>query len=257
LAVIYRFNNGKKIREATTKEYQKYLSDLSKKPKNTQLSGEVNGEKYGVSGMIYMQEIKESNKKCNCIRSEITYFKQAGRKNSEETLKLAKNRALERGITQVVIASIRGQTAKKALKIFKNTNIKLIFATCDACLGCDRFSKEIWKQTESAGHKVVYTNEDSIPFPQGALIAYRRFCEGMKVCVQISMSIVDQGIISSGTEIIAVAGTGGKSYGSGWGVDTAIVIEAIGSDEFFSYPNSLKEHKLSARKIKEIICMPR
>ena len=110
---------------------------------------------------------------------------------------------------------------------------------------------------EDAGHSVLYTNEDSIPFPQNVLLAYRRICEGMKVSVQLSMSVVDQGIIPSGTEIIAIGGTGGKSYSKGWGVDTAIIIEVLSSSEFFSYPKTLKEHKLHARKIKEIICMPR
>ena len=164
---------------------------------------------------------------------------------------------MKRRIKDIIIASIRGKTAQKALKVFKNTDIKLYFATCDACYGCDRFSKDIWKQVEDAGHSVIYTNEDSIPFPQNALLAYRRICEGMKVCVQLSMSVVDQGIIPSGTEIIAIGGTGGKSYSKGSGVDTAIIIEALSSSEFFSYPKTLKEHKLHARKIKEIICMPR
>jgi hypothetical protein len=258
MAVIYRFNNGKKIREATFEEYSKYLLELAKKSKDDQLSGEVKGENYGLNGLIYMQELESKTiTESTDLTCEITYFKEAGRKNSEKTLKLAKERAIQRGIKNIIIASIRGQTAQKALKIFKNTDIKLFFATCDACFGCDRFSKDIWRQVEDAGHCVVYTNEDSIPFPNDALLSYRRICEGMKVCVQISMSVVDQGIISSSTEIIAIGGTGGKSYGKGWGVDTAIIIEAADSSEFFRYPKTLKEHKLHARKIKEIICMPR
>lgn len=257
MVIIYRFNDGKKIREATPEEYSRYKAELAKKSKDNQLSGEVIGENYGLNGLIYMQDLEsipvtESSE----LKSEITYFKEAGRKNSEKTLKLAKERAIQRGINNIIIASIRGQTAQKALKIFQNTNIKLFFATCDACFGCDGFSKDIWHQVEDAGHNVVYTNEDSIPFPQDAMLAYRRICEGMKVCVQICMSVVDQGIIPEGTEIIAIGGTGGKSYSKGWGVDTAIIIEAVGNSEFFSYPRTLKEHKLHARKIKEIICKP-
>jgi hypothetical protein len=258
MAIIYRFNNGRKIREATAEEYSRYLAELAKKPKNDQLSGEVQGENYGLTGLIYMQDLKSKiTSESNELKCEITYYIEGGRKNSEKTLKLAKERAIERGIKDIVIASIRGQTALKALEIFRNTDIKLTICTCNACNGCDRFSKEIWRQVEDAGHRVVYTNEDATPFPQEAVLAYRRICEGMKVCVQLSMAVVDQGIIPSGTEIIAIGGTGGKSYGKGWGVDTAIVIEAVGSTEFFSHPKTWKEHKLHARKIKEIICMPR
>ena len=255
MATIHDFYSGKAIRKATVEEYTQYKIELSKKSKEGQLSGEVDGRKFGQKGLIYMQDY--SNKGTGLLKSEITYFEQAGNKNSEETFKLAKKRALERGIGTVAIASIRGRSAEKALEIFKDTNIKLLMCTCNACNECDRFSEDVWKKVEEAGHHVVYTNEDVIQIPPAAALAYRRICEGMKVCVQISMSLVDQGIISPNTEIIAVAGTGGKSYSKGWGSDTAIVINAVGSDKYWKYPENLKEHKLHARKIKEIICMPR
>ena len=41
------------------------------------------------------------------------------------------------------------------------------------------------------------------------------------------------------------------------GSDTAVVIESTMADDFWSYPGSMREHKLTARRIKEIICMPR
>jgi hypothetical protein len=157
----------------------------------------------------------------------------------------------------VILASIRGETAAKALDIFKDTKINLLFATCNACEGCDRFSKETWKEAEKAGHKVIYTNEDAVPFPSEAVLAYRRICEGMKVCVQIVMSAVDQGYITPNSKVVAIAGTGGKSYSKGWGVDTAVIIEALGSTEFFTYPQTMKDLKLYGQKIREIICMPR
>ena len=173
MAVIYRFNDGKKIRDATAEEYSKYLFELSKKLNDDQLSGEVKGENYGLNGLIYMQDLESKNiTGSSDYACEITYYKEAGRNNSEKTLRLAKERAIHRGIKNIIVASIRGQTAQKALKIFKNTDIKLFFATCDAYFGCDRFSKVIWRQVEDAGHCVIYTNEDSIPFPNDALLAY-------------------------------------------------------------------------------------
>jgi hypothetical protein len=57
-------------------------------------------------------------------------------------------------------------------------------------------------------------------------------------------------------EIIAVAGTGWKGYPKGGGVDSAVIIQAVKSKEFFSY-DSLPKNKLHGRKIKEILCKPR
>jgi uncharacterized protein len=254
--MIYSFGNGKRIRQATDAEFSRYGEELSKKSKDRQLSGEVDGGIFGLSGLIYMQEIPDKSPNSGNI-CEIAYFDIAGRANSEETLELAKKRALERNIKTVIIASIRGETAPKALEIFKDTDVSLIFATCNACNGCDVFSKEIWQDAEKAGHKVIYTNEDAIPFPPDAILAYRRICEGIKVCVQIVMSAVDQGCIAPDSRVIAIAGTGGKSYSKGWGVDTAVIIDAAGSTEFFTPPKTMKELKLHAQRIREIICMPR
>jgi uncharacterized protein len=254
--MIYNFGNGKRIRQATDEEFSRYGQELSKKSKDRQLSGEVDGGDFGLPGLIYMQEIPYKLTESGAI-CEIAYFDIAGRANSEQTLELAKKRALERKIKTVIIASIRGETAPKALKIFKDTDISLIFATCNACDGCDRFSKEIWQEAETTGHKVIYTNEDAIPFPPDAVLAYRRICEGLKVCVQITMSAVDQGCIAPNSRIIAVAGTGGKSYSRGWGVDTAVIMDAANSIEFFAQPKTMKELKLHGQRIREIICMPR
>jgi|WetSurMetagenome_2_1015567.scaffolds.fasta_scaffold355476_1 uncharacterized protein len=253
--MICEFGSGKKLRQATDEEYARYTDELSKKSKERQLSGEINGERFGFSGLIYMQEIPDRSPRAGIV-SKITYFDAAGRSNTEETLELAKERALERNIKTVIIASIRGETAQQAIKVFKDTDISLIFATCNACEGCDRFSRETWQEAEQAGYKVIYTNEDTIPFPPDAVLAYRRICEGMKVCVQITMSAVDQGCISPNSRIIAIAGTGGKSYRAGWGADTAVVIDAVNSADFFTQPRTMKDLKLYAQKIREIICMP-
>ncbi len=254
--VIYSYRDGRKIREASSDEYSQYIKEVSKKSEDDQLSGEVDGDSFGLKGLIYMQEI--ANKKTTIgTKCEITYFDVAGKENTEETIELAKKRALERGINTVIVASIRGETASKVLRAFKDTEISLIFATCNACNGCERFSKDIWQKVENAGHRVIYTNEDAIPFPPDAVLAYRRICQGMKVCVQITMSAVDQRYIAPNSRVIAIAGTGGKSYSKGWGADTALIIEAVGSNEFFTYPETLRELKLYGQKIREIICMPR
>ena len=90
--IIYRFQNGRIIKEATDQEYSRYLEELSKKSKDHQLSGEVKSDAYGLAGLIYMQEISDEKTKKNShsTKCEITYFDVAGKENSDETLELQK-----------------------------------------------------------------------------------------------------------------------------------------------------------------------
>ena len=190
------------------------------------------------------------------MKSEITYFDEGGRNNTEETLRLAKERALERGIRKIVIASIRGKTVPAALEIFKGSEWKLYFASCDACNDCPRFDPEMKRQLEAAGHELIFANENAYPYPQEAELAFRRICEGMKVVVHLSIAVTEEGITPSGEEIVAIAGTGWKGYDKGGGADTAVIIQTSTAEEFWNY-QPLAEHKKSGRKIREIICMPR
>jgi len=65
-----------------------------------------------------------------------------------------------------------------------------------------------------------------------------RFCQGMKVCVEIVLMAADAGLISVDGEVIAIAGTGE-------GADTAIVVKS-------AYPR-----KFLDLKVKEVIAKPR
>lgn len=190
------------------------------------------------------------------MKSEITYFDTGGRHNTEETLRLAKERALERDIKKIVIASIRGKTVPIALKVFNACELNVYFASCDACNGCPRFDPDMKRQLENAGHELIFANEHAYPYPPEAELAYRRMCEGMKVVVHLAIAVAEEGMIPSGEEIIAVAGTGWKGYAQGGGVDTAVVIETATAEEYWSY-QPLSIHKKQGRRIKEIICMPR
>jgi len=122
------------------------------------------------------------------------------------TLQLAKDKALEKGIKNVAIASIRGQTAKKAIEIFKDTDINVTIVGCNGCNECPPFSEEIKKQVENAGYQIIFVPEGSIPYPDFAQMAYRRICEGMKVCVFISMGMAEKGIVRLFTLLITAIG---------------------------------------------------
>jgi hypothetical protein len=190
------------------------------------------------------------------MKTEITYFEVPGAENTAETLQLAKERAIERGIKRVVIASIRGKTVPTALEVFDRSGLEVYFATCDACNGCPRFDAEMKRRLEEAGHKLIFANEHAYSYPPEAELAYRRICEGMKVAVHLAIAVAEEGIIPPGEEIVAVAGTGWKEYAAGGGSDTAVIIETAKAEDYWSY-RPMAEHKKKGRRVKEIICMPR
>lgn len=160
----------------------------------------------------------------------MTYFEKPGRENVDETLKLAKERALELGIKNVVVASTRGFTAEKAFEVFKDTDIVLTIVG----IGRESFPQDLLGKLEEKGHGVCFSREVSYEYPELVRSAYRRFCEGAKVAVEIPMIAADARLISTEEDVVSV----GK-----W--DTAMVIKPAKSDMF------------SELRIKELICKPR
>jgi hypothetical protein len=199
----------------------------------------------------------ETMKELRGRRASIVYFDEGGRHNSQATYELARERAVELGIKKVVIASIRGQSVPEMLTAFEGSDIRIYFASCDACNGCPRFDLEMKADLEAVGHQLIYANEHDYPYPPEAELSYRRMCEGMKVVVHLAIAVAEDGIIPPGEEFIAIAGTGWKQYEPGGGSDTAVVIESTLAKDYWSYPPTMGEHKLTGRRIKEIICMPR
>ena len=60
------------------------------------------------------------------MEEKIVYFEEPGRENTEETLRLAAERARLRGISKIVLASTRGDTARLAAAMFAGTGVKRI-----------------------------------------------------------------------------------------------------------------------------------
>ena len=180
------------------------------------------------------------------MEEKIVYFERPGIKNTEDTLNLAKERALKRKIKHVVFASTRGYTAKKALNIFKNTDIHLIAIPHQyGSVEGDLFSEVAKKDFEEAGHEVYIsthlftTQQFWLGNEASGTLAHTlyRFCQGMKVCVEITLMAANGGKIPLDQDIIAIGGTD-------IGADTAIVIRPS---------TSLKFENL---QIKEVICKP-
>jgi len=188
------------------------------------------------------------------LKKNITYFENAGPENTEETIKLARERALELRIRDIVVASTHGKTALKTADIFDASKFNISAVTIS-----EGHRSEGWAMSKEERKKVlakkinVFTgthalgDDVSSAFtekfggkPINGIVAQTlyRFSQGMKVCVETVLMAADSGLISVGKEVIAIAGTDE-------GADTAIVVKPSYARTFLNL------------KIKEIIAMPR
>lgn len=180
------------------------------------------------------------------------YYEEPGKKNTENTLKIAKERAGELGIKTIIISSSGGYTAKLALEKFRNEGYRLIVIGFP-----DRFPEKLKNELESKGHKVLFPNDYEFNHPGEAWELLRRFGEGMKVAVQEVLMATEAGMVEEGEEVIALGGTGTIEFPEGGGCDLAVVMEAVKGEDFFIIDLPGYEKKIKGRKIKEILCKPR
>jgi hypothetical protein len=179
------------------------------------------------------------------MEEKIVYFEKPGEVNTPEVLSLVKERAKEREITTIVLASTRGETARAAADALEGSGIKLVVVPWQYGFGePNPFPRELVAELEGKGHKVhfgtmLFHTEDfyGINTPKAMANLLRIFGQGTKVCVEIIMMACDGGCIEAGEKIIAVAG-------SHIGADTAVVASASPSN------------KLTRLRIHEIICKP-
>ena len=183
------------------------------------------------------------------LEKKIVYFEKAGIINTEQTINLAKERAKELGIKTIILASNSGYTAKLALDIFDNTDLKLIIV----CVSRQRFPSELLKTLENRGIIIKFSNEVKYSLQEMMRNAFYKFSEGTKVIVELGMIAVEEGLISENEEVVAIAGTGHSGFPEGGGADTAAVIKPKKSENF----NKLPVNKEDRREIREIICKPR
>lgn len=179
------------------------------------------------------------------MEQTITYFEKPGPTNTGKTLRLAAEQARLRSIGKVILASTRGVTAKRAAALFAGTGVKLIVVPHQyGFTETQRFPAELVAALEQQGHKVHFgtmlfhtDNFYGSGAPEVMAMILRTICQGMKVCVEITLMAADGGHVARGEEVIVVSGTGR-------GADTAVV--AIAS-------TSNKVHDLH---ITEILCKP-
>ncbi|MGD2200781.1 MAG: pyruvate kinase alpha/beta domain-containing protein [Candidatus Bathyarchaeota archaeon] len=186
------------------------------------------------------------------VKKEIHYFETTGEENTDKTLKIAKRRADELGIKDILVASTRGNTGVKASTVFKGYNLVVVpHVTGYREPGAQELTEENRAKIEGAGGRVViaahaFSGVDiaiyrkwSTMYPTGIIAqTLRMFGQGMKVVVEITAMAMDAGAIPADKEIIVITG-------SHRGADTAAVVKPVNSRDLFDM------------EIKEIIAKPR
>ncbi|MCX7029349.1 MAG: hypothetical protein NTU62_04420 [Spirochaetes bacterium] len=164
------------------------------------------------------------------VGKTILYFTKTGKSNTDALLKAACSRATALGVRQVVVASTHGFTARRAQAAFAGTGVEVIAITIAAA-----YDKEGWTMKDAerarlrrAGITVLtgthalggeLSNGLEVTGAQdiASKVLYR-FCQGMKVAVEVALMAADAGLLDMRRELIAVGGTGE-------GADTAIVVK--------------------------------
>ena len=184
------------------------------------------------------------------MEKRILYFDRPGKANTDDTLILVRDRADELNIDQVVVASTHGYTAQRAKSILGGQVEKIIAVSI-----CASFDDVGWtmspgerKALEDTGIIVLTTmhslgddvNDAFSGDTPNRIVrdTLYRFCQGMKVAVEVALMAADAGVIDTSREVISVGGTGE-------GADTAIVLKP-------AFTRKFKE-----LEIREILAKPR
>jgi hypothetical protein len=172
-----------------------------------------------------------------------TYFEVVGEENTDKTLGVAKKRAEELGIEDIVVASTRGGTGVKAVEAFKGYNVVVVTHSQGFREpGKQELTDENREKIEAGGGKVLTTGHafagvsramrrkfDTLGPAELVANTLRMLGQGMKVVVECAAMAADSSMIPMDRDIISVGG-------SGRGADTAVVMKpAHISDIFDTY----------------------
>ncbi len=189
------------------------------------------------------------------MEGRVIYFEKSGPANTDVVLRTALKRAEELGIEHVVVAT-GGETLRKTVNLLAAQKLPLqaigvtLQAGTWATYGEPQW--DILRACEAQGAKVLTVTHGLMGTVESAIVkkfgglppmeliahTYYTFSQGTKVAVEIVLSAVDAGLIPAGVDVVSIAGTG-------QGADTALVMKAVSSVDFFDL------------KIRELLCMPR
>lgn len=182
---------------------------------------------------------------------KITYFDRPGRENTEHTLEVAKERAEELGVRQIVVASTGGETGRRAAELLKGHHLVVVtHSTGFSEPNTQQLSEENRRQILAQGAHLL-TCQHAFggvnrairrklnTYQVDEIIAYtlRIFGEGMKVACEITLMAADAGLIRTDEPVLAIAGTDR-------GADTAAILRPANAQGFFDL------------RVSEILCKP-
>jgi hypothetical protein len=179
------------------------------------------------------------------------YFENTGKENTDETLRIARQRAEELGIKTVIVASTVGDTASKAVDVFRGNKVIVVtHSTGFREPDVQEFSAENREKVEKKGGIILTTTHAFAGVDRAMLRKFnmhmlgdtiantlRVLGQGIKVVCEISLMAADAGLVRTDEDVIVIGG-------SGRGADTAVVLRPVNSMNFFDM------------KIKEILCKP-
>jgi len=185
-------------------------------------------------------------------KKSILYFEEPGEVNTAETLRVAKERADELGIRDIVVASTRGGTGVQAAEVFKGYNVVVIpHVTGLRDPGVQELSDEMVKKIREVGGIVhiaahafsgvssaIQKKFTTVYPPTIIAQTLRLFGQGMKVVVEIAAMAADAGLVPVDKDVVVIAG-------SHVGADTAVIIKPAPAHNFFDMV------------VREIIAKPR
>jgi hypothetical protein len=186
------------------------------------------------------------------VESTITYFDGRGTMNTQSVLDLVIARARELTIGTVVVPSTGGATGLLAAERLGGLDVVVVtHSTGYAGPGSQQMPAATRAGIESKGARVLTTTHafggvgrsvrkkfDTWQVEEIIAQTLKRFGEGTKVAIEVSLMAADAGLIPAHEEIIACGG-------SGHGLDTALVLKPTHAQTFFDL------------EILEIICKPR
>ncbi len=183
---------------------------------------------------------------------DTVYFEKPGPANLVQTLKLAKNRADQLGIKDILVATTTGATGAAAAEVFSGCHlIAVTHSTGFSQRDVQELLPEYRERIQSLGGRIL-TCQHALggvnravrrklsTYQLDEIIAYtlRTLGQGFKVCLEIALMAADAGLVSVNKEAISIGGTG-------QGADTAVVLTPANAQDFFDL------------RVHEIICKPR
>jgi len=185
------------------------------------------------------------------VELRTVYFEHPGSETTEATLHLARQRAEELGIKNIIVASTTGDTAVRAMDTLRGLRVIVVtHVTGMRGPNTQEFEDKNRQIVESKGGMMLTTahafsglsaavRNKYNTYVLGMIIAdtLRIFGQGTKAACEIALMAADSGLVRTDEDVISIAGTG-------HGADTALVLSPVNTRNFFDL------------KVKEILCKP-